>query len=259
MKKLTASCVVAVLTIITSFVPVTLGQASGYRVLIDWRGPGNNAEATGLFFYWDDAGSQTGTLLLVTPTGQRFIGRTVLDAVAGRETYRLEDDQSGWWIEVHQQWPVNWPTRDALFQTGTEDLEAARERGEKMQVSVRTPSGVLLDTALPMVNPAEDFSALGRSLDPPQVQALREELPASVTESLPFLESVLANPSSQGSKLGPFVSFLRDQAGLDDATTSEMSWSESKEFKPGLNVEERRFASLLGSFQHINQEVILLR
>lgn len=259
MKKLTASCIAAVLTIITAFVPVALGQSPGYRVLIDWREPGGSAEATGLFFYWDDIGSQTGTLLLVTPTGQRFIGRTVLDAVAGRETYSLKDDQSGWWIEVHQQWPVSWPTRDALFQTGTEDLEAARERGEKMQVSVRTPNDVLLDTALPMVSPTEDFAALGRSLDPPQVQALREEQPASVTESLPFLESVLANPSSQGSKLGPFVSFLRDQAGLDDPTASGMSWSENKEFKPGLTVEEKAFASLLQSFQHINQEVLLLR
>lgn len=249
----------ALALLLTTVARPSLAEDTSYRVLLEWEGLEETSVGSGLFFYTDDAGGQTNTILIRTPTGQRFVGTERLDAIKGTDTFRIQDDTSRWWVETSIEWPRRWASMSAFFDQGSVDLEEAIENGEEMRILLRTPKGPVVDSSFPLMIPGEDFEALGRHLEGRSEGGLEEEMPADLVEALPFLEAALNTTSSMGSKFGPFVRFLRRQSGQPDSVVPDRSWSESREIKPGLNVTEADSVRLLESFDAQTQEQILRR
>lgn len=235
-------------------------QDDTYHVLLEWTGAEPAGLAAGLFFYRGNEGGQTNTILVETPSGKRIVGTERLDVIAGTDTFLVEDDASGWWIEVRKKWPRQWASMSDFFDHGQEDLDEVSRQGEESEVVVRIPDGVVFDGALPVLVPGEDFEALGRALsERTSGDDLGTELPPNLVEALPFLEAVLGQSSSMGSKFGPLVGLLRRQAGLPRSAIDSEVWSENREFRPGLLVKEPAAVELLQRFERTSQAEIMDR
>lgn len=219
-----------------------------YHHLIEWSGSSADARVVGLQLFRGDESGQVMDILVERADDVRLILTYELDAISGGDRYRLQDEATGFWIEVERKWPRRWNSLNDFLTRGNDDLEDAARRNEEISVVIRSREGTISQLDTPVLPPTEAFVALGSALSSRTArQVLEDQLPEQVESVLPFLEAALST-QSVGSQLGPFIGLLRQQAGIPASAVPAGAWSEQRTLARGLVIDDPEYQRLLDRF-----------
>ncbi|HSL84099.1 MAG TPA: hypothetical protein VLF66_15105 [Thermoanaerobaculia bacterium] len=168
-----------------------------YKILYSWTSSSGDLQSEGLFLFSNSSQGIVSRFLIQTPEGSSVVLTKYLSAAQGWSRVVLEDDRTGWWAAVNEQYPVKGLLLTEFLQKLLEWYVPEEERHVTMSLEssggLRFEKDVLIDER-PSEMYAEFLDAMEQS---DLAKELRTEIPDELSEAIFFLDAAFRRPDKR--------------------------------------------------------------
>ena len=202
--------------------PAPETRSTSYSMSYSWRAAEADLDAEGVLFFEGASPGILARFLIETPKKGRVILTNQVAAQQGWRRTILRDDETGWWIEVSEAYPLK---SDGLAEYLREALDWFTP-GKTVDVEVRSRGGVHFSASIPVGPQQEMFQTFVDRLEEADVGArLREEVPMGFLEPVAFLSAAF-----QGADMRAPIETLAGilPPALETPSYADLSWIEEE-------------------------------